>query len=431
MKTMVKILSVNLLLLFISLSAFSQSDTLRALYLGNSYTYVNSLPQLTQSLATAANKTLIIDNNTPGGYTLEGHSTNSTSLNKIMQGNWDFVILQEQSQIPTIDYHRYNSMYPAVEALNDTIKKYNPCAKVVMYMTWGRRFGGQQCDQGGVNCSPAFADFSQMQDSLESAYTGIANSIRAYVAPVGIAWKNVIEDTTIVLHSGDNSHPNYNGSYLAASVFHSILWNESPVGLSFAGSLSNPLAAYFQQVADSTVFHSYSDWNVNIDNVIADYSYNIVGDSVQFTNLSQSLSPVAYSWDFGDGNTSNDENPSHTYAANQTYSVSLIVEYCSKKDTIIQTITINTVSVEQVNFQSLIKVFPNPVLSNLEISIDKEPLDLNLKIINSIGKVVAIYDVNNEQNITYDLAFLPSGLYFLQLLNKENNEKVIIKIVKK
>ena len=424
-------ISISLLLLLISLNSYSQSDTSRVLFLGNSYTGVNNLPSITQSLATGANKTLIIDSNTPGGHTLEGHSTNTTSLNKIMQGNWDFVVLQEQSQFPTIDYYRYNSMYPGAERLNDTIKKYNSCAKVIMYMTWGRRFGGQQCDPTGTNCSPIFVDFSHMQDSLESAYVEIAENIDAYISPVGIAWKKVIEDTTIVLHSGDNSHPNYNGSYLAACVFHSIIWDESPIGLTYTGLLSNAIATYLQNVADSTVFDASSNWNLDIDNVSANFSFNTFGDSVQFTNLSQSLLPATYLWDFGDGNTSNFENPSHTYTSNQTYTVSLIVEHCSKIDTVNQSVAIINLGVEHINLKSLINVFPNPVFSNLEIEINKKNLNLNVQIFDYSGKLMESYHVHGKQHINLNVEFLPSGLYLLILNDNKNYKQATFKVVKK
>ncbi len=421
----------TLCFLLISLSSYSQNDTLRVLFLGNSYTGVNNLPQITQSLAAAANKTLIVDRNTPGGYTLDGHSTNTISLSKIKQGGWDFVILQEQSQIPTIDFYRYNSMYPGAQRLNDTIKKYNPCGKVVMYMTWGRRFGGQQCDVGSTNCSPVFVDFSHMQDSLESAYVEIADSMDAYVSPVGIAWKNVIEDTSIVLHSSDNSHPNYTGSYLTACVFHSILWNETPVGLTFFGSLSYPLATYLQTVADSTVFHSYSNWNRDVDDVIANYNYTIFNDSVQFTNLSQSLSPTNYLWDFGDGNTSFAANPFHIYTSNQVYTASLVAEHCSIRDTIAQAIQINTVGLETLKLQSLINVFPNPFDAEFELSIDKNNLDLTLQIVNATGKVIESFDVKKKQKMSVSLSLIPSGSYFLILYNNANNEQATFKVVKK
>ncbi|MEZ4805207.1 MAG: PKD domain-containing protein [Bacteroidia bacterium] len=418
------------IVLLISLNSFSQNDTMRVLFLGNSYTAVNNLPQIIQDLASSANKTLIFEENTPGGNTLEQHSTNPISIDRIKQGNWDFIVLQEQSLVPTIDYYRYNSMYPAAKRLNDTIKKYNACARVVMYMTWGRRYGGQQCDQGAMNCSPVFVNFSHMQDSLESAYVGIANIINAYVSPVGIAWKKVIEDTSIVLHSGDDSHPNYNGSYLAACVFHSVIWDESPIGLTFTGTLSNSMATYFQTIADSTVFQSYSNWNLDVDDVEANFTFNTYGDSVQFINQSKYLAPVSYLWDFGDAQTSGTENPSHRYASNQTYTVSLVVEHCSNRDTSTQTVTINTSEVEHVKSKSLILVYPNPVISELEIKTPSGYFDLQVQLYNSNGSLIETYDIKDKQNMKLNLEYLPGGLYLLKLSNNKDNTHTTYKLMK-
>ncbi|MDN3669513.1 PKD domain-containing protein [Echinicola jeungdonensis] len=53
----------------------------------------------------------------------------------------------------------------------------------------------------------------------------------------------------------------------------------------------------------------------------ADYTFDDEGLTVNFTNASENV--VTYSWDFGDGNTSTEENPTHTYAEEGTYTVTL------------------------------------------------------------------------------------------------------------
>ena len=60
---------------------------------------------------------------------------------------------------------------------------------------------------------------------------------------------------------------------------------------------------------------------------VASFQYEISDDNyleVSFTSFSQNA--VAYSWDFGDGGTSTQENPTHTYAEDGTYEVRLTVE---------------------------------------------------------------------------------------------------------
>ena len=106
----------------------SAQQNKNVLFLGNSYTYGNNLPQLLADIAESKGDSLYHDQNTPGGYTLNGHSTNSNSIGKIQLGGWDHVVLQDQSQIPSLNpsFVAINSL-PYAEALSDTIYKYNSC----------------------------------------------------------------------------------------------------------------------------------------------------------------------------------------------------------------------------------------------------------------------------------------------------------------
>lgn len=66
----------------------------------------------------------------------------------------------------------------------------------------------------------------------------------------------------------------------------------------------------------------------------ADSSTCLVPADVQFSN--ESTSGLSYLWDFGDGNTSTAENPSHTYTAAGDYTVTLIAYGCNgSSDTLI------------------------------------------------------------------------------------------------
>jgi PKD repeat protein len=58
--------------------------------------------------------------------------------------------------------------------------------------------------------------------------------------------------------------------------------------------------------------------------------------TVQFTDTS-TRSPTTWLWDFGDGNTSTEQNPSHTYAAPGTYTVNLTASNAYGEDTEIKT----------------------------------------------------------------------------------------------
>ena len=67
------------------------------------------------------------------------------------------------------------------------------------------------------------------------------------------------------------------------------------------------------------------------------------GGQVNFTDASQN-SPDSWSWDFGDGGSSSNQNPVHVYASNGTYIVCLIVSNQSGNDTICHSVTVTGVS---------------------------------------------------------------------------------------
>ena len=171
---------ISLILLVVVYNTNAQ--TKRALFLGNSYTNVNNLPQLTSNAALSAGDTLIVDKNTPGGYTLEGHSTNTTSLNKIMQGDWDFVVLQEQSQRPSFPISQVQQdVFPYANQLDSIINAYNSCAETVFYMTWGRKNG----DANNCQFWPPVCTYEGMDSLLNLRYMMMADMNDAIASPVG------------------------------------------------------------------------------------------------------------------------------------------------------------------------------------------------------------------------------------------------------
>jgi hypothetical protein len=420
------------LLAIISINNLFAQDSLRVLFLGNSYTSYNNLPQLVQSLSGSAGQTMIIDFNMPGGMTVSGHVNDATSIAKISQGNWDYVVIQEQSQIPSIDYYRYNDMYPALTNLKALVEQFNPCTKIITYMTWGRRIGGQQCDPTNTYCSPVFADFNHMQDSLTSAYTEISDILNIQCAPVGVTWQNILNDTTLILHSPDNSHPNIDGSYVAALTIYSSIWKQPSSGNAFNAGLAQSLAVYYQQMSDNTIFNSQNNWNLNINDPLANFSYSTNGNSVTFTNTSSSNmnSPLNYFWDFGDGNTSILENPNHSYSSNGIYSVNLIVKDCIFSDTVSFPVQIGLTDIHE-NELYKIRIYPNP--SNTYLYFDYGKLNVingyTLIIKNAMGQQIFNKYITSQTDYLNSSNWGGNGLYFAQVIDSQGNTIELRKII--
>ena len=210
-------------LLFLPFATFGQSYDV--LFLGNSYTSFNNLPQLVSDIANSMGDTVNFDSNTPGGATFNAHSTNATTLSKISQNEWDFVVLQAQSQEPSFSPGQVaNDVYPYAQILIDSIAQNSSCTEPLFYMTWGRKYGDQQ------NCVayPPICTYEGMQDRLRKSYLEMATTHNASASPVGIAWKNAMTlDSTIELYTTDNSHPSLLGSYLAACTFYSSIFKKN------------------------------------------------------------------------------------------------------------------------------------------------------------------------------------------------------------
>lgn len=91
--------TITFILLFTASILHAQNPP-KVLFIGNSYTEVNNLPQMIYDIAENMGDRMTFGSNTPGGCTFMQHCNNQ-SMSMIQEGGWDFVVLQEQSQLPS------------------------------------------------------------------------------------------------------------------------------------------------------------------------------------------------------------------------------------------------------------------------------------------------------------------------------------------
>ena len=323
------------LLLILPLLSFGQLKK-EVLFIGNSYTYYNNLPDLVNEIALSFGDTLVHESSTPGGSNFNAHSTNTQTLNKINQQQWDYVVLQAQSQeLSFSPFQVASDSYPYAEILVDSIFANSSCTEPLFFMTWGRKYG----DQSNCQFYPPVCTYLGMQQRLRESYLDMTFTHNTSCSPVGMAWKKFIEiDSTLNLYSSDNSHPSIYGSYLAACTFYSSIFKKSAVGSTYWPNAIDSASAYIlQQIGSSTVLDSLGVWNV----FNADFGFQQYNDSISFINLSSNYESVF--WDFGDGITSTDENPTHKFTLNGSYTVILtaITNAACIEDTQTISITVN------------------------------------------------------------------------------------------
>jgi hypothetical protein len=137
------------------------------------------------------------------------HWNKGEAREAIAATRYDYVVLQEQSTLPVKNAVR---MRENILLFDDVIKASG--ARTALYMTWAREHEPQN------------------QRVIADAYTSVGSEIGATVVPVGLAWQCFLsEHRSPALHDKDRSHPTLAGSYLAACVFYSVLFRESPEGI--------------------------------------------------------------------------------------------------------------------------------------------------------------------------------------------------------
>ncbi len=212
-------------------------DEQRILFLGNSYTYFNGgIPNHLDMMFEDANPNFRVDiqSITGGGLSLENHWGTPSTQAAIEQSRWDYVFLQDQSQMPVFDPENTIQHGMFLDWLID-----ENGAQTGFFMTWAREY-----DQGMIT-------------GLDSVYTLMGERYEAVVAPVGLAFqKSLIQDPTLALHVADGSHPNVHGTYLALCVFYATIWHQTPVGLEYrndTNAITTEERDFLQNVAWETV----------------------------------------------------------------------------------------------------------------------------------------------------------------------------------
>ena len=407
---MMKFYATLLLALVFSVCATAQQTSV--LFLGNSYT-ASSLPTAFYNLALSGGDTVYYESNTPGGYTLEGHSANATSLGKIASRNWDFVVMQEQSQRPSFsDGQVAQEVYPYAEILVDSIRSNYECSEPVFYMTWGRENGDQS------NCAnfPPICTYQGMQERLRNAYLEMTFDNEATVAPCGAAWQQmalVNSSFWAGLYTGDGSHPSAWGTYLNACVFYTTIFRKSPVGLDYYSSIGQADATTLQQLAEDIVLDSLSTWNIGHADVIADAANDgSQGLTINFT--SNSSNAINHHWDFGDGNTSIEETPSHSYTDYGTYQVQYIASSECDADSLTFEISTSPNSVED-NILDQIRV----IQQNEYLRVENPLTDaVQLDVLDLTGRTILTKSINGAA--LADVMLNSKAQVYLLRLSTEN-----------
>lgn len=210
-------LKIVIALFFISAFQFSgfsqiQKDTIKVLFVGNSYTYYHNMAQMVSLISDSTQTKIITRKSTIGGANLSEHwlgERNLKTKEKIENGGFDIVVLQNHS-LETINEPERFVKY--MKLLCDYIKENG--AQPYLYNTWAREHK------------------PEMQLTIDKLYKQVATENNAKIVPIGQLWLKAKQvNPAIQLYDSDGSHPSETGTFITACTFVYTLTNQFPKNL--------------------------------------------------------------------------------------------------------------------------------------------------------------------------------------------------------
>jgi hypothetical protein len=194
--------TLGLALVFLSHGIQSQSlNNTRVLFIGNSLSYTNNLPQLLTEVAYAHSIELHTDLIAEANYALMDHWEKGQIQIAIAQGNYDFVIIQQGPSSQNFGKGILIEYGGKIKALCD---RYG--SKLLYFMVW-----------------PALENASTFDAVINNHYEA-ARINSAMICPVGERWQLAIKNNTSHgLYAPDGFHPSLKGSQFTAELLYDCM----------------------------------------------------------------------------------------------------------------------------------------------------------------------------------------------------------------
>ena len=140
-------------------------------------------------------------------------------------------------------------------------------------------------------------------------------------------------------------------------------------------------------------------------------------------DASTTTNAITYDWNFGDGGTASGAQVSHSYAANGTYSVTLLATGLCGVDTLVVPVVVAGINVAESALSRSLSLYPNPTAGLFHVDFDLGSMQhAELKVVNALGQSVYVRSLESASGLqrhSIDLRGYASGLYWLQITSEE------------
>lgn len=196
---------------------------LRILFVGNSLTGFNNLPGQFRAIANRNGQTPVVGAFIKFGQTLQVQLADKALQSELRQ-RWDFVVLQEYSNIPLVNFALFSQDIAAFKAMLAPSG-----AKIVLYENYP------------YTDSPAGT-----MVALDQAYAKVSQATGADIIPLGRAMSDITQSlgAPVTYAKADIKHPSPLASYMFALMFAKYFYKLSPLGASTASTTTNTVDVY-------------------------------------------------------------------------------------------------------------------------------------------------------------------------------------------
>ena len=215
-----------------------EEKPMKILFIGNSLTYYNDMPELVMKLGKAVGKDIYTFKATVGSATMCQQTASTTEIGKLvdkaLSQDWTHVVIQPSRRITDKENTVKNAELSAAKVLDERIKSAG--AETVIYATWGNNTGAYtvyKMNSDGINASSAGTYSISRTDHtayMKSISEEFATSLGAPMVDCASLFEFMATKYPDVnMYHSDERHPSLYGSYAIACAFYAYFYNESPV----------------------------------------------------------------------------------------------------------------------------------------------------------------------------------------------------------
>jgi hypothetical protein len=272
--------TLALTILVISLIAQTKKDEINVLFIGNSLTYYNDMPEILQHMFKSQKLNYEVSQVSYSGITLTQHlnrkitattgkgaqlsplgiSDTSETIKLLQLKKWDFVVLQEGTVRLLIPEVKTLLVIPAVKDFKEKLK--NTQTEIILFKTWPSTdtFPKQHCYPKGIIdktiekdmcCSPIINSLEEEVKLINSAYDTVAMTSNIPTVPITDCYMEIIKNYPQINLYGDKySHPSKLGAYLNACMFYKFFTKQKATTIKYIGDIDEKTAKIIQTVVD-------------------------------------------------------------------------------------------------------------------------------------------------------------------------------------